>query len=340
MNINAAFPIIKLALENKINLLLKGPPGVGKSDIIKQATESAGMELMISHPVISEPTDYKGLPALVNKMAEFLPYGDLRRMIEATKPLNVFFDDVGQAANTIQAALMQITLERRIGEFKISPHVRFLMATNNRKDGAGVVGLLTPLVNRFTVLSIESDAPAWIKWALKNDVLTELIAFMRVKPELINTFKAEKDITAFASPRSITMLSHWIKAGCTEYQVWQGCVGEAFAVEFKAFYDMYKALVGWPEKIIANPKTAPLPDNDWLKKVKMEKLGIPCLSYSLTCALAARVSEVNFDSIMTYAARLPEEYGQALYIDCTSKKESLIETRTAIEWMANHAERM
>jgi hypothetical protein len=47
-------------------VLIKGAPGVGKSDIVSQVADELNMDLVISHPVVSDPTDYKGLPLSVN----------------------------------------------------------------------------------------------------------------------------------------------------------------------------------------------------------------------------------------------------------------------------------
>lgn len=49
-------------IANKLPALIVGSPGIGKSDIIETACTDAGAELIISHPVTSDPTDYKGLP--------------------------------------------------------------------------------------------------------------------------------------------------------------------------------------------------------------------------------------------------------------------------------------
>ena len=349
MTIQDAIPIIKASIEHKINLALSGPPGVGKTDIIKESVANLGYDFMISHPVIADPCDYKGLPGIVNNQAEFLPYSDLRRMLNAKRPLVVLFDDAGQAPKANQAALMQITLEKQIGEHKISNEVRFIIASNRRKDSAGVGQIISPLINRFTFLEIEADSNSWIKWALTHNVPVEIIAFVKAHPDMINTFKPGVDVDYFASPRSITMLGEWIKAGITNYSTWRGCVGEIFALPFKAFYDMFKALVGWPESIILNPDNAPLPDENWfknavakaqLKPEDIKRLGLPCLAYSLSCALANRANDVNFDPIMKYANRLPEEYGMSLYIDAVSRKPELLESRASIEWQCKHQDKI
>jgi MoxR-like ATPase len=52
------------AFANGFNYLIVGPPGVGKSDIVEQACAITGHKLIITHPVTSDPTDYKGFPWL------------------------------------------------------------------------------------------------------------------------------------------------------------------------------------------------------------------------------------------------------------------------------------
>jgi len=53
---------VKFAIRNKYPLLIKGAPGIGKTDIVAQACLETNTELIISHPVVSDPTDFKGLP--------------------------------------------------------------------------------------------------------------------------------------------------------------------------------------------------------------------------------------------------------------------------------------
>ncbi|GAF99527.1 unnamed protein product, partial [marine sediment metagenome] len=78
--------ILLVAMSNGMPVLIKGAPGVGKSDIVARVAKELKMELILSHPVVSDPTDYKGLPGIVDGKAEFLPFGDLRQLMEAKKP--------------------------------------------------------------------------------------------------------------------------------------------------------------------------------------------------------------------------------------------------------------
>ena len=53
---------LSFAIANNFPTLITGKPGIGKSDIVSQAAKVADTKLIISHPVVSDPTDYKGLP--------------------------------------------------------------------------------------------------------------------------------------------------------------------------------------------------------------------------------------------------------------------------------------
>ena len=78
-----------------VPMLIKGAPGVGKSDIVGQACDATGAELLVSHPVVSDPTDYKGLPFAVDGKARFLPFGDLEALMTAETRTVYFLDDLG-----------------------------------------------------------------------------------------------------------------------------------------------------------------------------------------------------------------------------------------------------
>ena len=175
---------LELAIRNRTPVLITGAPGIGKSDIVGQAAAKAGYELIVEHPVVADPTDYKGIP-WVDKdgNANFVPIGNLARMMQATSPTVVLLDDIGQAMLAVQAAVMQLLLARRVNDKLIPDCVTFLAATNRRTDRAGVTGLLEPVKSRFvSIINLDVDLEDWVKWALANNLPTELIAFIRFRP--------------------------------------------------------------------------------------------------------------------------------------------------------------
>ena len=141
--------ILKVAITNKLTLLIKGAPGIGKTDIVKMICNLIAARLIMTHPVVSDPTDIKGLPFIVTQVdgkqvAEFLPIGHMRLLIDADELTVVFFDDLGQAPPSVQAAVMQLLLERRINGHKVSDNVVFVAATNDRSHKAHVQACSNP----------------------------------------------------------------------------------------------------------------------------------------------------------------------------------------------------
>jgi len=317
------------SLEHRFNLLIVGAPGIGKTEIINQACDAAGMQMIVSHPVVSDPTDYKGLPFVVNgDRAEFLPFGDLRQLIQATQPTVFFLDDLGQAPPSVQAAAMQLLLARRINEHLVSEQVRFIAATNRRQDRAGVQGVLEPVKSRFaSILHLETDHEDWVNWALSKDLPTELIAFIRFRPELLHDFKPTNDLVNSPSPRTVAFVGQMMQKQlpqALEYVMIAGSAGEGFATEFKAFLDIYRQLPS-PDLIILSPDKVEVPED-------------PSTLYALSGALAKKAGPQNFANIIKYTNRMPAEFSVLTVKDAVSRDKCLTSTRSFIEWAAEHSD--
>lgn len=313
---------LQYAITNRFPVLIKGKPGIGKSDLVEVAAIFAGADLIISHPVVSDPTDYKGLPFAEAGKAKFLPFDDLQKLIDADKPTVYFLDDLGQAPASVQAACMQLLLARRINGFKVSDYVTFIAATNRKEDKAAVSGLLEPVKSRFaSIIELEVTTDDWIKWALNNNMPIELIAFIRFKPDLLDNFTPSKDIVNSPSPRTVANVGKQQSAGLPkdlEFEVFKGAAGEGFAIEYCAFLDMFRNMPNI-DQIILNPTGAEIPTE-------------PGILYGLSGALAHKMNDNNIDSIVTYLNRLPGEIAVCCIKDAITKKPALVNTRGYIKF--------
>ncbi len=321
---------IAYAIKHKLPILVKGAPGTGKSDIIAQACTQAGADLIISHPVVSDPTDYKGLPFPVKDKEEatFLPFGDLLKLIKADKPTVFFLDDLGQAPMSVQSSVMQLILARRINGHKVSEHVIFLAATNRRQDKAGVMGILEPVKSRFAaIVELEVNVDDWVDWAYQQDMPAELIAFIRYRPNLLHDFKPTADIVNTPCPRTVAYVGNMMKAGMPqglEYELTSGAAGEGFAAEFIGFLNIYKELPDIPT-LIQNPEQAPVPTE-------------PSLLFAICGALVHKAERKNFANILRYANRIPAEFQVLLVKDAIKHNKALSSTPEFNAWAVKHAD--
>lgn len=290
--INAGLPV-----------LLQSAPGVGKSDLTYQAATACDADYMLMHPVVSDPTDAKGLPCIVDGEAEFKPYGDMRRLMTSTKRLVCVLDDLGQAPAVVQAAFMQLILSRRINGHKISDHVVFVACTNRRQDKAGVAGILEPVKSRFAcILELTAHIDDWTQWAIAAGVDARIIAFLRLRPALLHDFKPTADIVNSPCPRTWTNAARLVSLGFTDVETLAGAIGQGAATELASFLPVMARMPN-PETILLNPDTADVPSH-------------PAVAYAVCGALAARCTTKTAARIMTYIRRLPQEFGQLLKSDC------------------------
>lgn len=314
--------LLAFSFQNNLPVLIKGAPGIGKSDIVDQACKAIGYDLIISHPVVADPTDYKGLPFAIDGKAQFLPFGDLEYLLNAKKEVVYFLDDLGQATPAVQSAVMQLLLARQINGHKISPFVRFVAATNRRADRANVSGILEPVKSRFaSIIELEVNTKDWIDWAWKNNMPFELISFIEFKPDLLQQFVATKDIENTPCPRTVAFVGKMVNAGIPnglQFEAIKGAVGEAFTHEYLAFVKCYMNLPTVSE-VVSNPNSARIPDN---LGARFAIMGM------LTNALGAD----TISPIITYLKRLGNELTVSALRNAALRKPQITSNRTFIEW--------
>lgn len=278
----------------KLPVLITGAPGIGKTECEAQSCADANADNIIMHPVVKDPTDFKGMPWVTDGGAAFIPFGDLQTLINASKLTACFLDDLGQATPAVQAAAMQLILGRHIDGHRISENVVFIAATNRRGDRAGVSGILEPVKSRFsTIVELVPDLNDWCVWAVSADVAPEVIAFLRFRPELFSEFRPTADLTNSPSPRTWHHVSRILALDLPrELQVptIQGAVGEGAGVEFVSFLRVWSDMVS-PDLILSTPDTAAIPAE-------------PSALYAVATAIAMRVQKESMSRYCRYLERL------------------------------------
>jgi hypothetical protein len=314
--------LLSAAFKARIPVLIKGAPGIGKSELVAQSCQSAGADLILSHPAVADPTDAKGLPWVVDKIATFLPFGDLRRAMQAMKLTVWFLDDLGQASPAVQASFMQLLLAREVNGQRISDHVVFVAATNRRTDKAAVTGVLEPVKSRFgTIVELEPDVDEWCQWALTQEHIdAEDIAFIRFQPDLLCKFAASADLTNSPVPRTWSHACRLLKLGLSEnvlFSAVSGAVGEGAATERLAFKRLCREMPN-VDQILLDPNSVDVPTS-------------PAILYALAGALAHRATDENFGRVGQFIQRMVDagkaEFGVVTLKDAIRRTPTLTRTQ-------------
>jgi hypothetical protein len=294
-------------------VMLWGPPGVGKSQIIMQIGQNNGLQVIDIRLSQMEPSDLRGIPFKQHDKVEWavpsmLPDADIHG-VEGI----LFLDEINSAAPSVSAAAYQLILDRRLGNYKVPPGWAIFAAGNRQGDRGVTYAMPAPLANRFSHYEIDLNLDDWVAWAYQNGIDERIIGFLRFRPELLFDFDPAHNPVAFPSPRS------WEYAHRALHKfgemprlllgALQACVGQAAGIECHAFIESLDQM----------------PDLD--KIISGEDLKAPDeidLQYAVASALVGRAiraqgtpeATMTYGNILKYASCFPQrEMGVMLVSD-------------------------
>lgn len=186
------------------SVLLLSPPGVGKSEIVRQAAHAAGLEVRSLLGTQIAPEDVSGVPKIIRERAVFCPPRLLLPPDET--PFCLFLDELPAAPPEVQKAFYSLLLERRVGEYRLPRGTWVVAAGNRAEDKALVRTLSSALVNRVFVLPIKVDLAEWMAWAETHGVRADVRGFIKFMPAALQR-PAPHDPVPFSTPRAWALLS-------------------------------------------------------------------------------------------------------------------------------------
>jgi len=220
-------------------VMIWGPPGVGKSQIVAQVAEKHQVPAIDIRLSQMEPSDLRGIPFRVDDMVEWA----LPSMLPDAKrhgPSGILFlDEITSAPPSVSAAAYQLILDRKLGDYEV-PDGWAIFAAGNRQGDRGVTYTMpAPLANRFQHYELEVNLDDWVAWAYAHNIDERIIAFLRFRPELLFDFDPAHNPVAFPSPRSWEFTHNALQKFSDHPELFlgtlQACVGPAGGVELNAF---------------------------------------------------------------------------------------------------------
>ncbi|WP_116124520.1 AAA family ATPase [Lewinella sp. IMCC34183] len=201
-----------------IPVLLWGRPGVGKSSFIEGlASDDVRVTTLIAS--IHDPTDFSGLPFLENGRVRYAVPEWVEAFTAAADGI-LFLDELSTAPPSVQAALLRVVFERRVGFAPLPTGVRIVAAANPPDLMVGGWELSPPLRNRFVHLQwdipedlyIRSLTEGWTSGTLPKidpaahraqlpEWKIRIGGFLRLRPAALHG-NPEENAFGFASPRT------------------------------------------------------------------------------------------------------------------------------------------
>lgn len=248
--------VLQKLLDQRWPVFVWGPPGAGKSSVVRQLAQEQGFKIVDVRAPLLDPTDLRGIPTIEDGIAKWCPPSFLPSSAEDGI---LFFDELNAAPPMVQSSLYQLTLDRQIGEYVLPDGWRIIAAGNRAEDKSVVYRMPSALANRFVHLDFEIDFHDWRTWAIDHDVHPYIIGFLTLRTELL--FDMSQPERGFPTPRSWEMASDTIRAfGVTAdvVDVLVGVIGEGATMELLAYCDSAMS-EDEIDKILKNPTKARLP---------------------------------------------------------------------------------
>ncbi len=294
-------------------VMLWGPPGVGKSQMVAQVAARHGAPMIDIRLSQMEPSDLRGIPFRVGDKVEWAVPALLPDTQRHGETGILFLDEITSAPPAVSAAAYQLILDRRLGEYQVPDHWAIFAAGNRQGDRGVTYTMPAPLANRFSHFEVETHLDDWVAWAYAHDIDERVIAFLRFRPERLFDFDPAHNPIAFPSPRSWEFAHRGLRKFEDDPDLLQGtlqgCVGAAAGIELHAFINSLDRM----------------PDLDAI--VRGEAVPVPReidLQYAVAAALVGRAirSQSETDGaerighILVYAGRFPQrEMGVMLVSD-------------------------
>ena len=328
-----------LPLKSMPSVMLWGPPGVGKSQAVRQMAkeieEATGKKTKVTDVrlLLFNPIDLRGIPtANADKTLAVWLKPQIFQMDESEEVVNILFlDEISAAPQSVQAAAYQITLDRVVGEHKLPENCIVIAAGNRTTDKSVAFKMPKALANRMMHLEIEVSFEAWKEWAIRSGIHPMVIGYLSFRQDALMNFDAAAEELAFATPRSWEMVSNVLK--CVDQEVDQvyaliaGLVGVGVATEFRSWCKVYRNLPKISD--IFAGKAAKVP-------VQPDEL------YALTSAMTAYASKYRNDldkirNSIAYAVKLPPDFSVVLMKDYMSIEKDYVKKLLGIpefsRWM-------
>lgn len=318
---------IQFCVEERINVLLVGFPGIGKSQFTKAIADNRGWGYIHYAPSMGNPTHITGLGMKVERggetKAQFLFYDFMEKVMGATEKTVVHIEDMIQGTPLMQAAIMSLIEKRMINNIPIPDCISFVIDTNDSNHKAGGAMVIAPLIGRTVVYHFPIDSNGWIKWGISTGrIPKELILYIHANPDDLCANAIPTGMQAINTPRNWERLGKFINAGFTDIQTIAGCVGESIAIKVSAFLSDIAKFGSILAKVKKNPHEAEVYTsvND---------------TYGVLMILINNFTKDNVSNIVTYVKRYSNDelFNVLFELGCEMHPDSK-ETREYVQYVS------
>lgn len=301
--------ILALAYASGQPVMLEGPHGVGKSQLVEQGAASLGIGYIVRDLSLMEPPDLIGLPRFENGKTVYAP--------PAFLPTNgkglLVLEELNRCERYMRSPCLQLMTARCLNDYTLPPGWLPVAALNPAGESYDVHELDPALQSRFIRIEVRAEAKSWLAWAERNGVHPAVRAYVAKVDRVFES----------SNPRSWAYVSNVVTAhesgGAGDRKALlatvAGLVGETHATAFVKTYRGEAATTVDSDSVLRNYRKAGTVVRGWAKARTTDMLQAAARSVMVALQDSDACAEIRGDAAMTknlesFIADLPADIGR------------------------------
>ena len=209
-----------IPLESQRPVLLIGPPGIGKTAVMKQISEEMGIGLVAYTITHHTRQSAIGLPFIEEKMYGGKKYSvteytmseiiaSVYEKIEETgiKEGILFIDEINCASETLAPAMLQFLQYKTFGSHRVPEGWIIAAAGNPPQYNKSVREFDVVTLDRVKKIEVDVDYAVWREYAVFMDIHNAVLSYLDIRKENFYSIKNTADGKIFTTARGWEDLS-------------------------------------------------------------------------------------------------------------------------------------
>lgn len=239
-------------------VLLMGPPGIGKTQIMEQIASECGIGLVsytITHhtrqsavglPMIkTEEFDGKEYSVTEYTMSEIIS-GVYKAVKEQGHREGILFiDEINCVSETLIPTMLQFLQCKTFGNQKVPEGWIIVAAGNPPEFNRSVREFDMVTYDRLRVINIDADLEVWREYARKREIHNAILSYLDIRPQNFYSVMADVDGLKFVTARgwedmsSLMYVYEELGISINAGVVGEFLHNEDIAEDFAAYYNLY-----------------------------------------------------------------------------------------------------
>jgi MoxR-like ATPase len=174
--------ILEVAYRARRPVLLEGPTGIGKSELVGQVARKLGIAHTVLDLSLLEPPDLVGLPVIEDGRTRYA----LPHFLPREGAGILMLEELNRAERYIQQPALQLLTARTLHEYALPEGWACFAAINPESGDYQVTPLDTALRARFLQVPVRPDRAAWLAWAGAHGVHPAVVELVRAHERIFD----------------------------------------------------------------------------------------------------------------------------------------------------------